>query len=70
MKKKIVIEDDIVDSIENNEPIQFPAEIVHLSLPQSANEIDEQRKIENKVYIKTQFKIRSRDFETAKNMEK
>ena len=59
----------MLDSIENNEAIQFPTKIFHLSFPQNAIEIDEERKIENKEYIKKQLKIRLRDFETTQNME-
>ena len=60
----------MIDSIKKEEGIQFPSSNSFLSFPQTGEEIERERKIENKKYIQTQLNIRAIDFETAQNIER
>ena len=66
-----MLKDKIFDSIKNeDDPPPFSPNNAHLSFPQTAEEAGNKRKIENKEYIQTQLKIRTRDFKTAQNIER
>ena len=63
-----LIEEDVVNSIINNEKIEYPHNCDFLT-QQTVDEIDEDRIKEEIEYLKTALQVRSRDFETIQNIE-
>ena len=61
--------DDIVKALKNDKKIEFPNGVSYLSIPQRGDEISGERNKEDKEYLHTQLKNRSRGFETIQNIE-
>ena len=62
------IEENIVKNILNDKKMEFPTDTYHISLPNIAEEIKQQRIDENKLFIETQLKKNERDVEPLENL--
>ena len=67
-KKKKKIKNSIVSDIINNERIDFSTDNNHISLPNSAEEIKQEKINEEEMFLKTGLKKNERDIETFKNL--
>ena len=66
--KKKKIKNSIVSDIINNERIDFSTDNNHISLPNSAEEIKQEKINEEEMFLKTGLKKNERDIETFKNL--